>query len=150
MPNVRVDHHLVVQTVERQTPWSTLIWDKHLTAFEQPDPDVKSLLIYLNLCAQSSFQCIIKSTIRDFKKLLKRHFGAYKTQRYSRKLESSRITVVCILIFIEKKMVRSFGKSRFKFGLETRVLNFQSNLKIVFLCLFSHDRTFLSANVERR
>ena len=47
-------------------------------------------------------------------------------------------------------MVRSFGKSRFKFGLETRVLNFQSNLKIVFLCLFSQDRTFVSANVERR
>ena len=26
-------------------------------------------------------------------------------------------------------MVRSFGKSRFKFGLETRVLNFQSNYR---------------------
>ena len=32
-------------------------------------------------------------------------------------------------------MVRSFGKSRFKFGLEKRVLNFQSNLKIVFFLL---------------
>ena len=69
---------------------------------------LKSLLIHLNLCAQSYFQCIIKSTIRDFKVLLKRHFGAYKTQRYNRKLESSRITAVCILIFIGKKMVRSF------------------------------------------